>query len=99
MAAYLITDADWKGADRETILRFGQAVTPVIARYGGKYLLERGAVPEPVEGDWRPPTFSIIEFPSVDAIRQLLASPEFQTAAEIRHHTSAVFRQILVQGV
>jgi uncharacterized protein (DUF1330 family) len=98
MAAYLITDTDWKGTDRETILRFSQAVTPVIVSYGGKFLLDRGAVPQPVEGDWKPATLNIVEFPGTDAIHQMLASPEFQAAAAIRRQTSAVFKQVFVQG-
>jgi uncharacterized protein (DUF1330 family) len=98
MSAYLLTDTNWNGTDRETIVRFGQTVGPVIAQYGGKFLVDRGAVPELVEGDWLPTTMNILEFPSADAIRAMLASAEFQAAAAIRRQTPAVFKQILVPG-
>jgi uncharacterized protein (DUF1330 family) len=98
MSAYLLTDTDWNGTERETIVRFGQAVGPVIAHYGGRFLVDRGAKLELVEGDWLPTTMNILEFPSADAIRAMLASPEFQAAATIRRQTPAIFKQILVPG-
>jgi uncharacterized protein (DUF1330 family) len=98
MSAYLLTDTDWNGTPRDTVVRFGQTVGPVIAQYGGKFLVDRGAIPELVEGDWLPATMNILEFPNVDAIRAMLASPDFQAAAEIRRQTPAIWKQILVPG-
>ena len=98
MAAYLIADTDWKGTDRETMQRFGQAVTPVIVGHGGKFLTDRGTVPEPIEGDWQPATLMIVEFPSREAIHEMVVSPEFQAAAAIRRQTEAVFKLIVVPG-
>jgi uncharacterized protein (DUF1330 family) len=98
MSAYLLTDTDWNGTPRETIVRFGQAVGPVIAQYGGKFLVDRGQAPELVEGDWLPKVVNIVEFPSVDAIRAMLASPDFQAATAIRRQTPAIWKQILVPG-
>jgi uncharacterized protein (DUF1330 family) len=99
MSAYLVADVDWRGTDRDIIMQFSQAVTPIILQHGGKFLVDRGTAPEPVEGDWNPAFMNIVEFPTAEAARTMLASPEFQAAAGIRRQTRALFRQVLIQGL
>jgi uncharacterized protein (DUF1330 family) len=98
VAAYLVVDTDWKDTDVATRTAFGRAAQPVIANYGGKFLVPPGRPGEPLEGDWNPPTLTIVEFPDVDSVRQMWASPEFRAAAAVRRATNAVFKIVLVDG-
>ena len=99
MAAYLVVDTDWKDVDLETCTAFGRAARPVIESYGGKFLTTPGqGGAESIEGDWNPSILTIVEFPNSDAVRQMMASPEFKSAADIRRATNAEFKLVFVEG-
>lgn len=98
MAAYLVVDTDWKTVSPDTRAAFGRAAQPVIAQYQGKFLTPPGGSNETLEGDWTPEILTIVEFPDLDNVRAMMASPEFQAAAAIRRATEAVFKIVLVDG-
>jgi uncharacterized protein (DUF1330 family) len=98
MAAYLVVDADWKDVDIETRTVFGQAAAPVIQRYGGKFLTNRGQSAEPIEGDWNPPILTIVEFPNAEQIHQMWNDPDYISAVAMRKATPAQFKVVVVEG-
>jgi uncharacterized protein (DUF1330 family) len=98
MAVYLVTEADWKGADPATIQAFSQAANPIVTRHGGKFLTAPRR-PESLEGDWTPPVLMIIEFPDAEAVHRLWGAPEYQAAAALRREAGADFKIVVVEGV
>ena len=68
-----------------------------IAQYGGRYLV-RGSTAEVAEGG--PPVKSIVvvEFPSMERLREWYASPEYAEALKVRR-TALERRLIFVEGV
>jgi uncharacterized protein (DUF1330 family) len=94
MKAYLVLDLavhDF-GAFREYIDR----VPAFIGKHGGRYIVQ-GAVPTPMEGDWRPERMVILEFPHRQNATAFLADPEFADLLAIRHR-STTSRLVLVDG-
>jgi uncharacterized protein (DUF1330 family) len=74
----------------------------VIAQFGGRYLV-RGAPAEVIEADWPvkeppPQTAIVAEFPSMKALKDWYASPEYAEAFAFR--AAAVKRRmVFVTGV
>ncbi len=54
-----------------------------VARHGGRFLVRGGAV-TPLEGDWHPQRFVVIEFASVDAAKAFYFSDDYQEALKVR---------------
>jgi uncharacterized protein (DUF1330 family) len=74
---------------------YRQAVSPVVARHGGVYLV-RGGRSEVLEG--RPAgRVVVLEFPSVAAARAFYESPEYQAIVGQRK-ANATSRVVLVEG-
>ena len=96
MAAYLVVDTDWRDTPPEDRKAFGRAAQPVIHQFGGRFITDHQI--EHLEGDWTPPILTIVEFPDLDHVHRMWASPEYQAAAAIRQATSAQFRIVLVNG-
>jgi uncharacterized protein (DUF1330 family) len=95
MAAYLISDVTPR--DNEAFRLYRTRAAASIAQYGGRYLVRGGEV-DAVEGDWKPRTIIIVEFPDVDVARRWYRSPEYARALAIRNE--ALERNlILVDGV
>src|SRR5688500_9082374 len=85
MAAYIVIDIDVH--DPDTYERYKQLAPPSIAQYGGRYIVRGGAV-EPLEGDWQPKRFVVLEFPDTDKARAWWSSPEYAEAKALRHQAS-----------
>ena len=49
---------------------------PLIAKFGGKYLVRGGHV-ESLEGDWLPERLVILEFPSVEQAKRWWSSADY----------------------
>ncbi len=76
---------------------YRERVSPLVARFGGRYLI-RGGTAHPVEGEWRIPRLVVIEFDNLDAARTFYHSPEYQEILPLRlksSHGTAAF----VEGV
>lgn len=56
---------------------------PLIARYGGRYLIRGGEVQE-LEGHLGLKRLIVLEFPSLEAARAFYDSPEYQPVKAIR---------------
>jgi uncharacterized protein (DUF1330 family) len=72
------------------------AVTPVVAQFGGKYLVRAGRV-IPLEGQAPAGRFIVIEFPSLAVAQQFEDSPQYKAIAPLRKKASRT-RLFLVEG-
>lgn len=95
MPAYLIAEVDV--TDPAAYEEYRKQVPPIIAKYGGRYLVRGGKV-ESKEGGWTPPRFVIVEFPSMEQARRFYDSPEYAPVLAIRKKASRS-RLILAEGL
>lgn len=94
-AGYVIAQIDVTDADgyREYVA----AVTPIVAAYGGEYLI-RGGRSETVEGRAPGARTVVIRFPSYEAARGWYHSPEYASTRTLRQAASTSV-QTLAEGV
>ena len=95
MPAYVIAEVDIH--DMERYSRYKDMAPPSIYQYGGKYIARGGAC-EPLEGNWTPPRFVILEFPDTASAKAWWASPEYADAKKLRNATSTT-KMLLVEGL
>ena len=95
MAGYII--AQIKVNDPEPFKDYVKRNTPVVEKYGGKFLV-RGGEMEVLEGECLYPRAIVIQFPSVAAARKWYGSPEFRELTLIRKATADT-NLMLVEGV
>ena len=81
MAAYLI--ADIEVTDTVNYESYRPLASAAVAQFGGKFL-SRGGKVESVEGGWDPKRLVILEFPSMQRLREFYDSPEYQKALAVR---------------
>ncbi len=82
--------------DRDAYKEYLNAVTPVVAQFGGKYLVRAGTV-VPLEGEAPTGRVVIIEFPSLAIAKSFEASPRYLAIAPLRQRASRS-RIFLVEG-
>ena len=92
MAAYII--AHLQITDPEGFERYREAAPPIVARYGGRYLI-RGGAAETLEGEWTVPRLVVLEFADRDAAERFYRSPEYQEILPIRLGATAGTAAIL----
>ena len=85
MPAYLI--ANITVTDPKRYPEYREKVPPVIAQYGGRFLVRGGAL-HPVEGDLGVDRLVVIEFPDMDAARRFYYSPEYAPLLKLRLETT-----------
>jgi len=73
------------------------AVVPVLAAFGGRYIVRGGAV-EVLEGGPPPGRMVVVEFPTMDAARTFYGSTEYAPVLKLRLD-STVSEVVLVEGV
>ena len=95
MPAYLVARIDVRDAAGFDAYR--EAVTPVIAAYGGRYLV-RGGAADVLEGPPPPGRLVVLEFPTMDAARTFYNSDDYAPALKLRRD-STVSELVLVDGV
>jgi uncharacterized protein (DUF1330 family) len=95
MSAYVISEVDVRDAAGFEAYRTIAAKT--IARYGGRYLV-RGGAASTVEGGPPPKTIIVVEFPTMERLREWYVSPEYAEALKVRQ-TALDRRLIFVEGV
>ena len=81
MAYYLMIEADVTDPERYALYR--QAVTPLIERCGGRFLVRGGEV-EVFEGEYNGRRRVVIEFESQQAARAFWHSPEYAEVKKLR---------------
>jgi len=95
MPAYVISEVEPRDAAGFETYRTISAAA--IGQYGGRYLV-RGGAAEFAEGGPPPKTIIVVEFPSMEKLREWYASPEYAEALKVRR-TALDRRLIFVEGV
>ena len=95
MAAYAIVDIEI--TDPEAYEEYRKQVPPLVAKYGGKYLV-RGGEMEKVEGDWSPTRIVVLEFESMEKVKEFYYSEEYEPLKRIRL-SATKSNMVLVDGV
>ena len=95
MSAYVISEADVR--DAAGFAAYRTIAAKSIAHYGGRYLV-RGGAANAVEGGPPPNTLIVVEFPTMERLREWYASPEYAEALKLRQ-TALDRRLIFVEGV
>ena len=85
MAYYLIIDAEI--LDHDKYARYVVAVTSVVERFGGRYLVRGGEV-EPFAGDYDGNRQVVIEFESKNQARAFWDSSEYAATKTLREGAS-----------
>jgi uncharacterized protein (DUF1330 family) len=95
MAAYVISELEVR--DAIGIETYRSIAAKSIAQYGGRYLV-RGGAASVAEGGPPPKNIVVVEFPSMERLREWYASPEYAEALKVRQ-TALDRRLIFVEGV
>ena len=95
MAAYLI--ADTQITDNQTYDEYKRQVAPVIAKFGGRFLV-RGGRHEVLEGNWQVHRLVVIEFPSMQVLKSWYNSPEYAPLLAMRQ-PAATDHLVAVEGL
>jgi uncharacterized protein (DUF1330 family) len=95
MSAYVISELEVR--DPVAIETYRTVAAKSIAQYGGRYLV-RGGSAEVVEGGPPVKNIVVVEFPSMERLREWYASPEYAEALKVRR-TALDRRLIFVEGV
>jgi uncharacterized protein (DUF1330 family) len=94
MPAYLVVDLDIR--DHDAIADYRSKALPLVAKAGGR-LIALDDAPLGLEG-WQATNMLIIEFPDIEAIRSLFASPEYAPLA-LQRQAAAASRIVALRGV
>ena len=73
MSAYVISEVEMRDAPASRPI--APSLRKAIAHYGGRYLV-RGGAASALEGGPPPKTIIIVEFPSMERLREWYASPD-----------------------
>ncbi len=95
MAAYLIASLK-KVSDQAGFEAYGGQVGPTMRPYGGKLLA--GGPGEHIEGDTQSRMTFLVEFPSMDALKEWYESEGYQGPKQLRLR-SADFDILFISGV
>ncbi len=87
MAAYAIVDLHIYDIAR--YIQYQRALSPLLRVAGGRYLA-RGGEFEVLAGDMQPERLVLIEFPSMDALRDFYESPQVQELEPQREACSRI---------
>src|SRR5712671_2779282 len=95
MPAYVISELEVR--DAAGIETYRTLAAKSIAQYGGRYLV-RGGTASIAEGGPPPKNIIVVEFPSMERLREWYASTEYAEALKVRQ-TALDRRLIFVEGV
>jgi uncharacterized protein (DUF1330 family) len=95
LAVYFIVDVTID--DPQSYAEYSKQVGPMVARYGGRFLV-RGGATETIEGSWQPQRLVVIEFADTAHFRAWYDSPEYAEVRAIRFKASTA-RAVLAHGV
>jgi uncharacterized protein (DUF1330 family) len=94
MKGYLIANIDVR--DAGAFDEYREKVSPLIARFGGRYLV-RGGKLRNLEGDLDLKRLVVLEFPSLAEAERFYDSPEYKPLLELRS-ASTVSDVAIVEG-
>ena len=95
MAAYVIVDIEV--TDPEAYEEYREQVPALVAKFGGKYLA-RGGEMEKVEGNWSPTRLVVLEFESMERVKEFYYSKEYEPLKKIRL-SATNSNMVLLNGV
>ena len=95
MSAYVISEVEVR--DPAGFEAYRTIAAKAIAQYGGRYLV-RGGAANVAEGGPPPNTIIVVEFPTMERLREWYASPEYAQALKVRQ-TALDRRLIFAEGV
>jgi len=95
MPAYLIADTEI--TDHRTYDEYKRKVAPVIAKFGGRFLV-RGGPHAVLEGTWQPHRLVVIEFPNMEALTSWYRSAEYAPLLVLRK-PAASDHLVAVEGI
>ncbi len=85
MNGYVVIDTEI--VDPEAYSEFVDQVLAAIAAHGGRFLV-RTSEAQPIEGDWAPKRFVILEFDSVEAASGFIASADYGSLDDVRRRAA-----------
>lgn len=94
MTAYVIADTEI--TDQQTYNEYKRQVAPMIAKFGGRFLV-RGGNHVVLEGSWRPHRLVVIEFPTMAALTSWYNSSEYAPLLALRQ-PAATDHLVAVEG-
>ncbi|MBD3263794.1 MAG: DUF1330 domain-containing protein [Candidatus Omnitrophica bacterium] len=83
--------------DEELYRRYTEKVYPLVVKYGGRYLV-RGGEAYTISGGWQPERIIIIEFSSMEALKECFGSSEYKAIASLREESTRS-KAIAVEGI
>jgi uncharacterized protein (DUF1330 family) len=95
MPAYLIVDLEI--TDPAAFADYRAAVSAVIHKHGGEYLV-RGGATRVLEGDWEPQRLVVVRFPNQLALNAFWDDPEYQPLKELRQRAARA-KVVAVEGL
>jgi uncharacterized protein (DUF1330 family) len=95
MPAYLLANITVTDPDRYQSYR--EQVGPVVAQYGGRFLVRAGKV-HPLEGEFGLDRCVVLEFPSMEAAQRFYHSPEYAPLLSLRI-AATQSKVVFVEGV
>jgi uncharacterized protein (DUF1330 family) len=93
VSAYVIVEVEVR--DQARYSEYGVLAEASVTRHGGRFVI-RGGPSEVLEGDWSP-RMVVLEFESLDAVRNWYHSDDYQACLPMRLE-SAKSRMIAVDG-
>ncbi len=94
MKGYIIANIEVR--DPEAFERYRAVVAPVIARFGGRYLIRGGKIKHK-EGEMPLQRLVVLEFPSPDAAERFYHSDDYRPLLELRS-AATLSQVVLVEG-
>jgi len=85
LRGYLIFDLEV--TDPAAWEEYRRVAGPIMAASGGRFLVGSQRI-EPLEGDWRPASISVVEFPSFEAAHRFYHSEEYQRTIPLRQRAA-----------
>jgi uncharacterized protein (DUF1330 family) len=85
MAVYVVSRVDI--LDREAMLEYQREAPPVVARFGGRYLVRGGAV-QALEGTWDHDRMVVVEFPDEAAALAWYRSADYRPLRDLRQRSA-----------
>ena len=82
--------------NHELYAKYVEKVPEIVKKYGGRYLVRGGEV-IPMFGNWDPERIVLIEFDTVENLRNCFNSSEYLEIGPFREH-STITKSIIVNG-
>ena len=83
--------------DREALVEYLELARGTVEKFEGRYLAQAGKV-SVIEGDWKPQTVVVVEFPNEKAATDWYHSESYAPALAV-NPKAMIRRMIVVQGL